>query len=89
MEWREVASRIEAGEDRNIEFKRDTFGFVLTEKQVIPSASIEDIDPGAFRSFLRAQGLDTGEEPQPPIADDLRNRRGKFVRVAFRTGHRA
>ena len=45
------------------------------ENQVIPSASIEDIDAGAFRSFLRAQGLDTEEEPQPPIADDLRNRR--------------
>ena len=66
MEWREVASRIEAGEDGNTEFKPDTFGFVLTEEQVIPSASIEDIAAGAFRSFLRAQGLDTGEEPQPP-----------------------
>ena len=53
----------------------NTFGFVLTEEQVIPAASIEDIDPGAFRSFLRAQGLDTEEGPQPPIADDLRNRR--------------
>ena len=53
----------------------NTFGFVLTEEQVIPAASIEDIDAGAFRSFLRAQGLDTEEEPQPPIADDLRNRR--------------
>ena len=36
---------------------------------------MEDIDAGAFRSFLRAQGLDTEEEPQPPITDDLRNRR--------------
>ena len=53
----------------------NTFGFVLTEEQVIPSASIEDIDAGSFRSFLRAQGLDTEEEPQPPIGDDLRNRR--------------
>ncbi len=53
----------------------NTFGFVLTEEQVIPASSIEDIDAGAFRSFLRAQGLDTEEEPQPPIADDLGNRR--------------
>ena len=53
----------------------NTFGFVLTEEQVIPSASIEDIDAGAFRSFLGAQGLDTEEQPQPAIADDLRNRR--------------
>ena len=45
------------------------------EEQVIPAASIEDIDARAFRSFLRAQGLDTEEEPQPPIADGLRNRR--------------
>ncbi len=53
----------------------NTFGFVLTEEQVIPAASMEDIDAGAFRSFLRAQGLDTEEEPQPAFADDLRNRR--------------
>ena len=45
------------------------------EEQAIPAASIEDIDAGAFRSFLRAQGLDAEEEPQPPIADDLRSRR--------------
>ena len=53
----------------------NTFGFVLTEEQVIPAASMEAIDTGAFRSFLRAQGLDTEEEPQPAVADDLRNRR--------------
>ena len=53
----------------------NTFGFVLTEEQVIPGASMEAIDAGAFRSFLRAQGLDTEEEPQPAFADDLRNRR--------------
>lgn len=51
------------------------FGFILTEEQVIPSARIEDIDLDAFRAFLRAQGLDTEEEPQPAIADDLCNRR--------------
>ena len=62
MEWRDISSRIEAG------------GFLM-EEQVIPAASLADIDAGAFRSFLRAQGLDTEEQPQPPIADDLRNRR--------------
>ena len=53
----------------------NTFGFVLTEEQVIPAAKMDDIDLGAFRSFLRTQGLDTEEEPQPAIADDLCNRR--------------
>ena len=53
----------------------NTFGFVLTEEQVIPAAKIEDIDLDQFRSFLRIQGLDVEEEPQPSLADDLRNRR--------------
>ena len=44
----------------------NTFGFVLTEEQVIPAARIEAIDPAAFRSFLRAQGLDTEEDRSPP-----------------------
>ena len=49
------------------------FGFVLTEEQVIRAATTEDIDHDAFRSFLRAQGLDTDEEPQPPLEEDMRN----------------
>ena len=49
------------------------FGFVLTEEQVIRAATIEDIDHDAFRSFLRAQGLETDEEPQPPLEEDMRN----------------
>ena len=49
------------------------FGFVLTEEQVIRAATIEDIDHDAFRAFLRAQGLDTDEEPQPPLEEDMRN----------------
>ncbi len=53
----------------------NTFGFVLTEEQIIPAARIEDIDLGEFRSFLRTQGLDVEAEPQPATADDLRNRR--------------
>ena len=49
------------------------FGFVLTEEQVIRAATIEDVDHGAFRSFLSGQGLETDEEPQPPLEEDMRN----------------
>ena len=51
----------------------NNFGFVLTEEQVIRAAGADDIDLNAFRSFMRAQGLDADEEPQPPIEDDMRN----------------
>ena len=69
MEWHDIAKRIKAGEGRRTEFKRDL------EEQIIPAARIEDIDLGEFCSFLRTQGLDVEAEPQPAIADDLRNRR--------------
>ncbi len=49
------------------------FGFVLTEEQVIRSATIEDLDTAAFRTFLREQGLDTDDDPQPPLEEDMRN----------------
>ena len=49
------------------------FGFVLTEEQVVRAATIEDIDHHAFGAFLRAQGLDTDEEPQPSLEEDMRN----------------
>lgn len=49
------------------------FGVVLTERQIIPSATVEEIDFSAVRSFMRAQGLETDQEPQPARADDLRN----------------
>ena len=49
------------------------FGFVFTEEQVIRAATIEDIDHDAFRSFLRAQGLDTDDDPQPTLEEDMRN----------------
>ena len=49
------------------------FGFVLTEEQVIRSASASDIDQGAFREFLRDQQLDVDEGPQPPIERDMAN----------------
>ena len=51
----------------------NVFGFVFTEEQAIRSASVDDIDINSFRSFQRSQGLETEEEPQPPIEDDLRN----------------
>lgn len=51
----------------------NNFGFVLTEEQLIRAAGVDDIDVGAFRTFLRAQGLDADDEPQPSIEDDMRN----------------
>ena len=51
----------------------NAFGLVLTEKQIIPSAAVDDIDFGAVRSYMRAQGLDMEEAPQPAREDDLRN----------------
>ena len=51
----------------------NAFGLVLTERQIVPSASVEDLDFSAVRSFLRAQGLDTDEPPQPAREDDLLN----------------
>ena len=51
----------------------NTFGLALTEKQIIPPATVDDIDFGAVRAFMRAQGLDPDEAPQPAREDDLRN----------------
>ena len=51
----------------------NAFGFVLTEKQVVPQASVDDIDFGAVRTFMEAQGLDIEQAPQPAREDDLRN----------------
>lgn len=51
----------------------NAFGFVLTEQQIIPAAHLDDIDFGAVRSFMQAQGLDTEQTPQPARDDDLRN----------------
>ena len=48
-------------------------GIVLNERQVVPFAAMDDIDFGAVRTFMRAQGLDTEGAPQPAREDDLRN----------------
>lgn len=56
------------------EFKRGlAFGFALIERQIISSATLRDIDLDAFRSFMRAQGRQMEEGPQPDIEDDLEN----------------
>jgi len=52
----------------------NAFGYILTEERAIGAAGVEDIDLDAFRSYLRAQGLDTADDPQPTPNDDLRNR---------------
>ena len=46
---------------------------VLTETRIVHSATVEDIDCGAVRAYLRAQRLDLDEIPQPAREDDLRN----------------
>ena len=51
----------------------NAFGFVLTEEQTIRSSSTSHIDVAAFRTFLRAQGLETEEDPQPALEEDMRN----------------
>ena len=51
----------------------NAFGFVFDERQVVTAAGIQDIDVQAFRSFQRARGLETEQEPQPSLEDNLRN----------------
>ena len=38
-------------------------GFALNERQVVPSATVDDVDFGAVRTFMRAQGLDPDQPP--------------------------
>lgn len=51
----------------------NAFGFVLTERQIVPSATVEALDYGAVRRFLSSQGFDLETPPQPAREDDLRN----------------
>ncbi|MCY4165843.1 MAG: putative DNA binding domain-containing protein [Gammaproteobacteria bacterium] len=51
----------------------NAFGLVLTEHQIISSATADEIDLSAFRSFMRAQGMHMERGPQPIIENDLRN----------------
>lgn len=43
------------------------------EEQVIPAATVDDIDLKEFRSFMRTQGREMETEPQPRLEDDLCN----------------
>ena len=52
----------------------NTFGFVLTEEQAVPGTSISQVDLHVFREFLARQGLDTDDDPQPEVVQDLKNR---------------
>lgn len=49
------------------------FAVVITEEQVISGTTIDDIDVGAFRDYMRQQGSDMSREPQVPLRQDLRN----------------
>lgn len=49
----------------------NAFGLVLTEQQIIPSATVDDIDFSAVRAFMQAQGMDVETAPQPAREKDL------------------
>ncbi len=51
----------------------NAFGLVFTEQQIVASATVHEIDMEAFESFMRAQGKDTEDGPQPERDDDLCN----------------
>ncbi len=51
----------------------NAFGLVLTEEQVIPAATVDDIDLKEFRTFMRTQGREMETDPQPRIEGDLCN----------------
>ncbi len=51
----------------------NAFGYILTEGRLIEAGRPAHIDLQAFRSYLRALGLETEQDPQPTDEDDLRN----------------
>ena len=51
----------------------NAFGLIFTEEQVVASASVSDIDLDAFRSFMREQGRNIDDDPQPPVDSELRS----------------
>ena len=53
----------------------NAFGFVMTEEQVITSATTDAIDLESFLSFMRSQGLRPDEEPILPTEVDMCNSR--------------
>lgn len=50
------------------------FGFVITEEQMIPGTTPDDLNLEVFEGFLRRLGLDPEDEPRLDPLDDLRNR---------------
>lgn len=50
------------------------FGYILTEEQVISTATQTDVDQGKFRDFLGAMGIEVEADPQPALEQDLVNR---------------
>ena len=52
----------------------NAFGYIKTEERSIEAGTPSHIDLERFRSYLRALGLDTEQDPQPNDEDDLRNR---------------
>ena len=46
----------------------NAFGIVFTEEQAVRSASVRDIDSGAFASFMEAQGIDAAMDTPDALA---------------------
>ena len=51
----------------------NTFRFRITEEQMVPLTTVDDLDFGVFGKFLRARGFRTEEEVGPPTVADMRN----------------
>ena len=52
----------------------NVFGYILTEDRTIQAATTAHIDLQVFRTYLRENGIDLDDDPQPDDDDDLRNR---------------
>jgi ATP-dependent DNA helicase RecG len=51
----------------------NSFGFILTEEQLLPGASVSDIDPEVFYDYLRDKGIEPDSGPRIPLERDLEN----------------
>ena len=49
------------------------FGFVMTEEQIIRTATLDDLDEESFRRHLRNQGFGVRRTQRPDIVHDYRN----------------
>jgi predicted HTH transcriptional regulator len=50
------------------------YGFILTEEQIVPGTTPDDLVDEVFDSYLRRLGLDADAEPRIDRINDLRNR---------------